>query len=354
MSSLHLPPSWIQLDPKYKAINYRRVFLLAGCMIGTALISTLLVTATSFHPAGSALAPRQTSLQVRAEYPVSTYVYERGFFAWFIGIAGSVAVTSAIAFSSLGPACVIAGPITVGACVVGAIGAVAAAAAIASSLTRTSELKLMRQSMVYMEAVDKSSKREISHVEHFFSELYGVDDYRFEGSITGADKFNSHLVERNNGEAVPVFSFTSPQGIRFHHAIVYNDDGSAFHRFGFPPAPASRIKRTTIYAEYDDNVYFKSGGIDALKSGDIHNGNDQYLTSGDFDKMAKELQCADSNVASFGELGVQVYDATTQETIGFATIAPVQADGDTVLFTGAKYSPPLTQGDNCAQQTSSD
>jgi hypothetical protein len=207
--------------------------------------------------------------------------------------------------------------------------------------------------MIYMEAVDKSSKREISHVEQFFSELYGVDDYRFEGGITKADTFNGHLVERNNGEAVPVFSFTSPDGIRLHHAAIYNDDGSVFHRFGLP-AQTSRVKRTTVYAEYKDNEYFKSGGIDALDPGGIHNGNDQYLNTGDYSKMASELSCANSKLTSLGELGVQVYDATTQETIGFATIAPVKANGDTVLFTGAKFSPPLTQGENCARQTSSD
>lgn len=355
MSSLHLPSSFFEPNPKSQAIRNRRSFLLATCLIGTALIFTLLVNAASFHPVGSAVTLRETtSLQVRAEYPVSTYVYERGFFSWFIGIAGSAVVGAAIAFSGIGPACVAGGPVGVGGCVLAAIASVAAVAAIANSRAATTELQMRRQKMIYMEPVDKSSKREIDPVEQFFSELYGVDNYHFHGRITEADTFNRHLVAQNNGEHVPVFSFTSPQGIHFHHAMVYKDDGTIFHRFGLPAPPAARSRRTTIYAKYDDNEYFTSGGLDALDTGGHNNGNDQYLNEGDYSKMQTELNCADSRLKSLGEFGVQVYDATTHETIGFATIAPVQADGDTVLFTGAKYSPPLTRGDKCAKQTSSD
>ncbi|KAJ5820455.1 hypothetical protein N7474_006046 [Penicillium riverlandense] len=303
MSSLHLPSSFFDPNPKSQAIRNRRSFLLATCLIGTALIFTLLVNAASFHPVGSAIALQETtSLQVRADYPVSTYVYERGFFSWFIGIAGSAVVGAAIAFSSIGPTSV---------------------AAIANSRAATTELQMRRQIMIYMEPVDKSSKREIDPVEQFFSELYGVDNYRFHGRITEADTFNRYLVAQNNGEHVPVFNFTSPQGIRFHHAMVYKDDGTIFHRFGLPAPPAARSRRTTIYAKYADNEYFTSGGLDALDSGGLNNGNDQYLNTGDYSKMQTELHCADSSLTSLGEFGVQVYDATTQETIGFATIAPV-------------------------------
>ncbi|KAH9826867.1 hypothetical protein Tdes44962_MAKER03254 [Teratosphaeria destructans] len=180
----------------------------------------------------------------------------------------------------------------------------------------------MRQAMIYTEPVDRSSKREISPVEQFFSELYGVDDYRFESRITEDDEFNRHLLEQNNGEHVPVFSFTSPHGIRFHPATVYNEtDGSSFHRFGLP-AQAPIGRRAKIYAEYKDSEYFKSGGIDALDPNDINDGNDQYLNTGDYSKMQSELYCADSDLTSKGEFAVQVYDATTQETIGLSTIAP--------------------------------
>lgn len=207
MSSLHLPLSSIYLDdPKsQRVLRNRQSFLLVGSLIGTALAFTFLVAFASVHHSVGTeiLAPQETSLLVRAEYPVSTYVYERGLFSWFIGIATTAAVGYAVSFTNVGTACVVAGPITVASCVGAAIAAVLVVATVAHVNSRQKkgniELSLMRSAMIYMEPVDKSAKREIHPVEQFFSELYGVDDYRFEGRITADDHFNKPLVDRNKG-----------------------------------------------------------------------------------------------------------------------------------------------------------
>ncbi|KXL51503.1 hypothetical protein M433DRAFT_484712 [Acidomyces richmondensis BFW] len=225
--------SQIQPHCKDEQNRKRRSLTFAACLIGAALTCTLLVAGASHHPGLPLVAPRDTALQLRPDYPVSAYVYERGFFRWCIGTA--IIAGAGAAFASYGPACVSAGPIAIGGCVLAAIASIGVVAALQNSHQQKTELKLLKQSMVYMEPVDRSTvKREVNSTEQFLSKYYGVADYRYEGRITEADEFNKLLVDRNEGKHVPVFSFTTPQGIRLHHAAVYNDtDGSVFHRFGF-------------------------------------------------------------------------------------------------------------------------
>lgn len=347
--------SLIDLRRKNGHSRYLRSLAFAALLVGTALVCTLFIGGVIRYQTLPAVAPLGTSIQVRPDYPVSSFVYERGVFKWFLAIG--IAVGLGAGFAALGPSCVAAGPLEVSGCVLGAVAGVSAlVGTIRNALKdRVQEKRyhVAKSTMLFMDYVDKSSKREIDPAQEFLDNVFG-STYRFAGNITKDDEFNAHLVERNKGENVPVFSFTSPYGIQFHHVMIYNeDDGAMFHRLGFNDAKPELDRREESYGTIQ--AYFTSGGLD-LEDCSTDNGNDQYLTESDHIQMAQSLQCADPNFSSNSELALQIYDQTTGETIGAGRIAPVKADGSSPITDSQFANCPsgLTKGESCAAHSDPD
>ncbi len=339
--------------------RYRGTIALATVLVGTTILGMFFISGLSHNtPLLSIEPPMRTAISVRPDFPVSTYLENRGAFSWFIGVAATV-LTVGLAFAALGPGCV---AVTAGIAIAGcAMAAVSAALAIVGSIQAgmtTRKLSIAQSSMVYMDYVDKSSKRstidppsselEFDH-DQFLNSVFG-SDYTFAGMITKNSTHNRHLVERNNGTDLPVFSFTTPQGIKLHHVFIDNqEEGTRFHRFGFQSG-ASTGKRQAVA---DTDEYFTSGGIDAL---DCAADDTNTLNINDQDQMQTELLCAVPDFNSTGEIAVQIYDATTQETIAAGRVAPVAADGTSVITQSAYTTCPdaLTTGDNCGDQSATD
>lgn len=216
--------------------------------------------------------------------------------------------------------------------------------------------------MIYMDYADKSAKRTIDPVpideyKAVVNKVFGSNsNYQFAGHITDADKNNGKLLAKNGGEPVPVFSFTTPQGIPLHHVMIEDKaTGKNFHRFGFNNVPKN-TKRQSTTDEGSTEEYFTSEGIDIM---DCYADDTNHLTDNDTDNdnMQSELQCAAPNLVNGTEIAIQVYDATTQETIAGIRVAPYNTSGDSVLIDDSDYSScptGLTTGDTCPQESGSD
>ena len=365
--SLHTTMSYIQLESldlqhKHAFRNYRRSLVPLAILAGTTLLGLILIKGVLDFQGLSIAPPMTTSISIRPDFPVSTYIYERGAFSWFIGVALAVG-GGGLAFTGVGLSCVaVTGATLIAGCVVAAVAAAVTVASTLQSAVTSRQLRLAQQAMVYMDYADKSAKRTIDpvddHFDHkaFIHSVFGSrSNYTFAGHITEADKNNGHLVAKNNGSHVPVFSFTTPQGTQFHHIIIEDSEtGGKFHRFGFNNA-AQHTKRASTDSVGSTEEYFSSGGIDILDCGA---GDSNHLNDNDTDNnnMQSELQCAAPNLMNATEIAVQVYDATTMETIAGVRVAPYDSSGNSELYDAEYTSCPnsLTDGDTCPMESDSD
>ncbi|KAI5359946.1 hypothetical protein Slin15195_G118070 [Septoria linicola] len=357
MSSIQIES--LDVQHKHAFRDYRRILAPVAVLAGTTLLG-LIVLSGVFHLQGLTIAsPLSTAVLIRPEYPVSTFIYERGAFSWFIGVALAVG-GGGLAFTGVGLSCVaVTGATLIAGCVVAAVAAAITVASTLQSAAQSRQLRLAQQAMVYMDYADKSAKRSTDLVdEHrdFIHSVFGSgSNYQSAGHITPADKNNGHLVAKNNGSHVPVFSFTTPQGTQFHHIMIEDgESGGKFHRFGSNNA-TQHTKRASTDSIGSIEEYFTSGGIDVLDCGA---GASNHLNDNDTDNdnMQSELQCAAPNLENASEIAVQVYDATTQETIAGIKVAPYDPSGDSVLIDDSDYSScptSLTAGDTCPQESDS-
>jgi hypothetical protein len=190
----------------------------------------------SIDPPGG-LGALETSLAVRPEYPVSTFLYDRRSFRWFIGITANI-VASGFAIYGLAAACtVVTGGATVVACLAGAVGVVGAVYGLISAsssgqvVTHDLELGDMNE-VAYVNSFGGNGRRSIGErdqvmddeIKQLLRKALG-QDYTFEGHIPVDDKRHLHLIAANEGRPVPVHSFTSSAGIRFHQSKNVESDG---------------------------------------------------------------------------------------------------------------------------------
>lgn len=349
--------------------KYRRYTALAAALVGTALLGVLFVKGM-FHFHGEALsidAPMPTSISVRPDYPVSTFLDQRGLFKWFIGVLPAL-VGVGLAFAGLGPACVVAtGGVAIAGCVLAAVGAAYTVISSFQAVGTQRKLEIAQQTMVYMGYQDKSAKRSVGfaamglmdpiEAQQYLDESFG-SAYRLHSIITEEDEHNRHLVEKNSGKHVPVFTWTTPDGVNLHHAMVRNEEhGTAFHRFGFNhnSTSSSNTKRHgTSVATISES--FKSGGVDILGC-TADDSNHIPLNNNDQKQMQQEIQCAVPNFSKAGELAVQVYDKTTMETIAAGRVAPFDSNGNSVITEKQYTSCPTglsNYGNNCPVEQDSD
>ncbi|WPG97888.1 Hypothetical protein R9X50_00067000 [Acrodontium crateriforme] len=359
--------SYIRLESldshhKHALRNYRRSFAPLAILAGTTILGLLLLRGVLHFQGFSIAPPTATDIAIRPDFPVSTFIYKRGAFSWFIGVALAVG-GGGLAFTGVGLSCVaVTGATLIAGCVVAAVAAAITVASTLQGANTNRQLRLAQQAMIYMDYADKSAKarRTIDLVdEHkdFIHSVFGsASNYQYAGHITEADKNNNRLVAKNNGEHLPVFSFTTKHGINFHHVIIHDSaSGGRFHRFGFNNSPQNSKRQSTV-SEGSTEEYFTSGGIDIL---DCAAADTNYLNDNDTDNdnMQSELQCAAPNLENGTEIAVQVYDATTMETIAGIRVAPFDSNGDSQLIDDSDYSScptSLTDGDTCPQESDSD
>lgn len=356
--------SYIQLESldierKHAFRNYRRSIVPLAILAGTTVLGLILLREVLHFQGLSIAPPMSTDISIRPEFPVSTYLYERGAFSWFVGVALAVG-GGGLAFTGVGLSClIVTGGTAIAGCVVAAVAAAVTVASTLQSAAQSRQLRLAQQADIYKDWADKSAKRTIDPVDDhrdFIHSVFGSrSNYTFAGHITEADKNNGHLVAKNNGSHVPVFSFTTPQGTKFHHIMIEDaESGGKFHRFGFNNA-TQHAKRASTDSVGSTEEYFSSGGIDILDCGA---GDSNHLNDNDTDNnnMQSELQCAAPNLVNGTEIAVQVYDATTMETIAGVRVAPYDSSGNSVLYDADYSSCPnsLTDGDTCPQESDSD
>lgn len=326
--------------------RYARLIVIVAVLIGIALLGTVFFSGLLHYSSlSSGHSPMPTSLQLRPDYPVSTFLYKRDFL-WNITVATSI-IAGAVAIAGLAPACIaVTGGLMAWGCVAAAIGVVGtvlgAFQSAVSNRVAKHRLHLSNLDKVYMDYVDKSA-RDINPAQQFLDSVFGYD-YRFEGNITHEDEHNRHLVERNGGP-VPVFSFTAPNGLSFHHVMIEGEN-TMFHRFGFPSS-----KGTTKRQSFPSNEYFKSGGLDVLDCA-VSAGKMDHLVMSDHNQMEDEIKCAIPNLGKETEIAIQILDYSERETMGAGRIAPVNSDGQSIITMSQFASCPvdLTNGKSCPKQ----
>lgn len=112
------------LQKKHGSAKYRKYIALTAAFLRTALLGVVFVTGL-FHFHADALAidpPMPRSVLVRPEYPVSTFLDERGLLRWFIAVLPAL-VGVGLAIASLGPGCVVVtAGVAIAGCVLAAVG----------------------------------------------------------------------------------------------------------------------------------------------------------------------------------------------------------------------------------------
>lgn len=346
--------------------KYRKYVALTVVLVGTTLLGMAFVKGLFHYDVLSIDPPMPTSLSVRPDYPVSAFLDERGLFKWFIGVLPAL-IGVGLAFAGIGPACVVAtGGVVIAGCVLAAVGAAYTVVSSLQAASTTRKLEIAQQTMVYMGYQDMSAKRSVDfaamglmdpiEAQQFLDDTFG-SPYRFHSVITEADEHNRHLVERNNGNHIPVFTWTTPDGTNFHHAMIrHEESGTAFHRFGFHGGDNTTITKRHGASVATISESFKSEGIDILGC-TADDPNHIPLNNNDQKQMQQEIQCAVPNFSKAGELAVQVFDQTTMETIAAGRVAPFNTKGSSVI-TESQYSSCPTgltnDGKNCPVESTSD
>jgi hypothetical protein len=137
-------------------------------------------------------------------------------------------------------------------------------------------------------------------------------DYKFEGHVYPGDERHEHLVSLNNVQSVAIHSFTSQSGIKFHHAIVGDEEKSdLFNRFEFANPDDDDDNDTTISKRQDveetSNEYFKTGSLDLFDCA-VDTSSQALLNAGDANDMTNLIKCNDPNFPKATELSIQVHD----------------------------------------------
>lgn len=319
MSSVHLE-SLEDLREKHSRNRYKRSCAVVALFTGVAILGILFIRAF-LHYQASYIDPSggpgalETSLAVRPDYPVSHFLYDRRTFRWFIGLTANTAITG-LAIFGLYTACVsVTAGLGAAACGAAAVGVVGAAIGLISSSQggqiATTDLELGNvEDVDYVQNGSKRDEDKDEHISHLLRNVLG-QDYKFEGHITLADERHAHLVALNGGRPLPVNSFTSPKGTRFHHSMVFDTKRNGlYHRFGFAPAGNDTTVSKRQGSAEPSNEYFSSGGLDLFDCAANDNTQD-LLTSGDASNMESLIQCNDPNFGNAKELLIQVYDAVS-------------------------------------------
>jgi hypothetical protein len=307
---------------------------LVALFAGTAILSVAFICGFLKHqPLGidppGGLGALETSLAVRPEYPVSTFLYDRRSFRWFIGMAANFAASGFAIYGLAGACTVVTGGATATLCLAGAVGVVGAVFGLiqlgtsSSGGVATNDLELGQMNEVaYVNSFGGNGRRSIGEraqvkddeTKQLLRKALG-QDYTFEGHIPVDDKRHAHLIAANDGRPVPVHSFTSSAGIRFHHSVVFDKKKNGFHhRFGFIPAAktASLRRRQAAGTEAESsNEYFSAGGLDAFDCAATPS-SDDHLNAGDASDMTNLIGCNVNNFLNATQLSIQVYDSVSR------------------------------------------
>lgn len=331
MSSFQLE-SLVDIRDKHGHTRYRRSIALAAFAVGSLMLGVLLLGGLSYHeqlpqilgidPPGG-LAARETSIALRPDYAVSTFLYERRTFKWYAGWA-ILSIASGLAIKSLVSACIVAtGGVGAIPCTVAAVGGAALVAGIflppggggtTSDGVTTHDVEL--GDMDQFDYVTNGSKRDEDEWSHIYQLLRGSlgEDYQYVGHINGTHESHADLVARNGGKPVAVYSFTSSAGTRFHHSLITDSaNGGVFHRFGFNTMDNTAASKRATEVEAT-NEHFSSGGLDVFACA---TSSKDHLVTSDSSQMESELQCNFSNdsIEAAKEIEVQVYDAVSETSL---------------------------------------
>lgn len=343
---------------KNAASRRKRPLLLAALIVGTTLVMLVLSVGHSTHRTllqARSASGMETSLAVRPDYPISSFVYERGVFRWLIGTALNVLANPVsgviLAFTGVGYACSsVTGAATAFGCVfaaLGAIGAVAGAwngglgsgAKLLLYLAANADIQTgayPKRGLIDAKARSSTSSEDFTEEHRAILDRVFGPSYHFDSFLTKDSTVEHHreLVRMNGGDDVPVFRWTTGDGIALHHAYVYNEvDGSSMHRFGMAGNNTTPqfSKRGTVPNSPTEET-FSSGGIDMR---DCNGGDSNHIEINQQVRMQYDIDCnsgASSTLAS-SSLQLMIFDATTNGVIANSVMAPFN-NGKSLISSG--------------------
>lgn len=205
----------------------------------------------------------------------------------------------------------VTGAYTAFGCVFASIGAIASVAAAWPSIDQAAAAFLFIAQQYNIQS--GGHKRGIGGPEQEHPEYYELKDrifgpnYDFHSFIPNNSEHEHHreMVRKNGGNDVPVFHWTSPDGLQFHHAFLYNQaDGTHMHRFGYT-GKSTVAKRQSDVSGAQTEESFSSGGID-LK--DCNGGDSNSFSINQQVRMQEDIDCAvgAGSVKSSSSLGVTI------------------------------------------------